>query len=338
VSVIAAALAHPTTATPLRPPNSLRRTSHIDMSFDDSGTGPRLWLRGRARDLFTDADHQGRVVAEAEVNAGLDEAHRLQTLTTTPHQPGLESLHGRVVGGGFRAALHQQIGASHAVRTPLYLLLDDLPVAALISGYTQLYRWGLGEIEPPDRGGETSMLKADICSGWRRDGTMMVHLRAGGRFPAPVGPPAPALAGAEDPLAWHRVDDLAPGGMRRRRLVEVTRGDPLRPLRVHAMFRDSHRGSDDIETVLHEYTVDAEVDPDTLVVLDCEATPRTLPWAECPAAAASAGRLRGQPVEGLRDFVRRELSGTTTCTHLNDLLRSLADVASLATALRGLAP
>jgi hypothetical protein len=334
VSVIAAALAHPTTATPLRQPNSLRRTSHIDMTFDDSGAGPRLWLRGRARDLFTGAGHQGRVVAEAEVNAGLDEAHRLQTLTTAPHQPGLDSLHGRVVGGGFRAALHQQIGASRAVRTPLYLLLDDLPVAALISGYTQLYRWGLGEIEPPERGGEARMLKADICSGWRHDGTMMVHLRAGGRFPAPVGPPAPPLAGPADHLAWHHVDELAPGGMRRRRLVDVTWGEPLR---VHAMFRDSHRGSDDVETVLHEYTVNAEVDPDTLVVLGCEATPRTLPWAECPAAAASAGRLPGQPVEGLRDFVRRELTGTSTCTHLNDLLRSLADVASLATSLRGLA-
>jgi hypothetical protein len=335
VSVIAAALAQPTTATTLRQPRSLRRTSHIDMTFDDSGTGPRLWLRGRARDLFTDAGDHGRVVAEAEVNAGLDEAHRLQTLTTAPHQPGLDNLHGRVVGGGFRAALHQQIGASGAVRTPLYLLLDDLPVAALISGYTQLYRWGLGEIEPPERGGEASMLKEDICSGWRHDGTMMVHLRAGGRFPAPVGPPAPPLAGPADHLAWHRIDELAPGGMRRRRLVDVTWGEPLA---VHAMFRDSHRGSDDVETVLHEYTVDAEVDPDTLVVLGCEATPRTLPWAECPAAAASAGRLCGQSVEGLRDFVRQELTGTTTCTHLNDLLRSLADVASLATTLRGLAP
>jgi hypothetical protein len=190
----------------------------------------------------------------------------------------------------------------------------------------------LGEIQPPDRG-EASMLKADICSGWRRDGTMMVHLRAGGRFPAPVGPPAPPLTGPGDGLAWHRVDDLAPGGMRRRRLVDVTWGEPLR---VHAMFRDSHRGTDDIETVLHEYTVDAEVDPNAMVVLNCEATPRTLPWAECPAAGASAGRLRGQPVDGLRDFVRRELSGTTTCTHLNDLLRSLADVGSLAATLRGL--
>jgi hypothetical protein len=332
MSVIPAALANPTTGTPPRSPNSLRRTSHIDISFDDSGSPCALWLRGRARDLFTDTRAQGQVVAEAEVVAGLDEAHRLRSLTTAPREPALDSLHGLVVRGGFRAALHERIGASRAVRTPLYLLLDDLPVAALISGYTQLYRAGLGEIEPPHRG-EASLLKADICSGWRSDGTMMVNLRAGGRFPAPVGPPAPSLTGPADPLAWHLLDDLTPGGMRRRRLVEVGWGNPLI---VHAMFRDSHRGSDGTETVLHEYTVDAEVDPDTRLVLSCEATPRTLPWIECPAAAASAGRLRGQLVEDLRGFVRQELTGTTTCTHLNDLLRSLADVDSLATALAAL--
>jgi hypothetical protein len=324
--VIPAALADPTTSTPARRPNSLRRTSHIDMDFDHSSGASVLWLRGRARDLFTDEHAQGREVAEAEVAAGLDEAHRLQTLTTGPPVTALDGLLGLVVGKGFRAALQQQLGTSSTVRTPLYLLLDDLPVAALISGYARMYRWGLGEIELPAHS-ETSLLKADICSGWRQDGTMMVSLRAGGRFPAPVGPPAPSLTSAADPLGWHQIEKLGTGAMRRRRLVEVTGGDPLA---VHAMFRDSHTGSDGVETVLHEYTVDAEVDPRSMDVRKCAASPRTLPWIECPAAAASAGRLQGQAVAGLRDFVRQELTGTTTCTHLNDLLRSLADVASLA--------
>jgi hypothetical protein len=34
--------------------------------------------------------------------------------------------------------------------------------------------------------------------------------------------------------------------------------------------------------------------------------------------------------------VRAELTGTTTCTHLNDTLRSLEDVEELAAVLRGL--
>jgi hypothetical protein len=54
-----------------------------------------------------------------------------------------------------------------------------------------------------------------------------------------------------------------------------------------------------------------------------------LPWTECPAAAASAGRLDGLRVDELRERVAKEFRGTTTCTHLNDLLRSLADLGAL---------
>ena len=115
--------------------------------------------------------------------------------------------------------------------------------------------------------------------------------------------------------------------MRRRRLIDVTWGDPLV---VSAMFRDTYRPADGAESVLHEYTVDAAVDPRTLVVMSCTATPRSLPWRECPEATGSARRLEGHPAEELRRFVRVELTGTTTCTHLNDLLRSLADVDVLA--------
>jgi hypothetical protein len=59
------------------------------------------------------------------------------------------------------------------------------------------------------------------------------------------------------------------------------------------------------------------------------ATPRVLPWIECPGAATTAGRLVGRPVAGLRGLVRDELVGTSTCTHLNDLLASLSQVDQL---------
>jgi Protein of unknown function (DUF2889) len=118
--------------------------------------------------------------------------------------------------------------------------------------------------------------------------------------------------------------------MRRRRLIDVTWGNPLT---VQAMFRDSHRAEDGLETVLHEYSVEASVDSRTMEVLDCRATPRSLPWTECPQAADSARRLTGERVDGLRSFVRENLTGTTTCTHLNDLLRSLTDVAALSQTL-----
>jgi hypothetical protein len=64
-----------------------------------------------------------------------------------------------------------------------------------------------------------------------------------------------------------------------------------------------------------------------------EATPRVLPWIECPWAAASATRLSGESVAGLRRLVRDGFHGVETCTHLNDMLRSLADIVPLAALL-----
>jgi hypothetical protein len=343
VSVIPAGLAEPTTATIARNRVSARRTSHIDMIFGAGVVADPLRLRGRARDLATDADGGAHVVAEAEVDAGLDSGRHLRSLVTQPSQPGVSDLSGLLVGPGFRAALQERVGQDGANRSPLYLLLDDLPVAALISGYAFLYQSGHDAAartpgapasHPGDTGnpGDTGarMLKADICSGWRSDGTMMVALRSGGGMPAPVGPPAPSLVDVDDPVGWHDIAALPPAAMRRRRLVDVTWGDPLA---VYAMFRDTHKGSDGAETVLHEYSVEATVDPATLRVVYCRATPRSLPWIECPNAADSAARLEGQPVAALRSFVRAELTGISTCTHLNDLLRSLADVAALAAIL-----
>jgi hypothetical protein len=83
--------------------------------------------------------------------------------------------------------------------------------------------------------------------------------------------------------------------------------------------------------VIHEYTVRGRVDPVDFTILALVATPRVLPWVECPAAAASAGRLVGSDVRALRPLVRAEFTGISTCTHLNDQLRELADLPFLLT-------
>jgi hypothetical protein len=101
---------------------------------------------------------------------------------------------------------------------------------------------------------------------------------------------------------------------------------------VDAHFRDSYV-DDEGETVVHEYTVLARVDATTSTVLEAAATPRVLPWFECPEAAASAARLAGRTLESLRAGVRAEFLGASTCTHLNDMLRALADVAVLGAGL-----
>jgi hypothetical protein len=95
------------------------------------------------------------------------------------------------------------------------------------------------------------------------------------------------------------------------------------------MFRDTYVQADGTETVLHEYGLWAALDPLTLRIKALEATPRVLPWDECPMAAASASRLIGAPVADVRQLVRQSFSGTSTCTHLNDLLRSLESLVAL---------
>jgi hypothetical protein len=119
--------------------------------------------------------------------------------------------------------------------------------------------------------------------------------------------------------------------MRRHRRLDVA-VDPADPcvLVVDAMFRDSYTVLSGTETVLHEYDVVARVDRAGGTVLSAQALPRVLPWQECPAAAASAGRLAGTPLADLRARLRVEFAGTSTCTHLTDALRGLEDVAALA--------
>ncbi|MGO9511307.1 MAG: DUF2889 domain-containing protein [Mycobacterium sp.] len=56
---------------------------------------------------------------------------------------------------------------------------------------------------------------------------------------------------------------------------------------------------------------------------------RVLPWQECPGAIGSAARVQGMGLVELRDRVRGEFVGVSTCTHLNDTLRAIADLDAL---------
>lgn len=317
----AAGLAEPIPTTPSRRPGSVRRTSHIDMVFPPEGG---LRLEGVARDLATPPDGTATpvVVGDAAVSAQLDATHTVTALATTPPDERVRTLVGLVARRGFRAAVSRALADEGDHASPLHQLLDDLPVAALISGYALLYR-GVTGIRSP----EEAHVRVDLCSGWRSDGTMLESIRTTGTIPVPLGPPANDLVPPEDPLAWHPIPVLPPGAMRRRRLVEIAPGDPCP---VYAMFRDTHVDPETgVETILHEYSLGAALDRASMRILACRATPQVLPWAECPLAAASAERLAGRHVAEVRDLVSRDFKGTSTCTHLNDLLRSLGGLGAL---------
>ncbi len=312
-----------------------------------SGIDAELVLVGRGRDLATAPDGATRVLATAEVEAVIDyvDAQRVTEISSTPAISDLQQLVGRSASTGFRAAIDKAVAGHDVVGHLVYQLLDDLPVATLISGYApqharaQSGTWADEQKRKPLQktapAGLAMLQQADLCAGWKAGGTIMQGF-AENNPPVVTGPDAPSLDDGDDPLAWHELPGPLPvQGMRRRRRIDVLSvadgpsGQALWSFDAH--FRDSYC-DDEGETVVHEYTVVGHVDAATQVVLDAEATPRVLPWFECPEAAASAGRLAGRALDSLRAGVRAEFLGATTCTHLNDMLRALADVGILARA------
>ena len=283
-----------------------------------------LFLSGRARDLVT-TEEGAHVTATARVDARADATRALRELRTDPAIDVIDALLGAPVASGFRARIEAVAPDHRDACTPLYLLLDDLPVASLISGYAMQRAGEIGRMPAA-----AYSYNVDQCSGWRAGGTLMVVLSEKGAVPMTIGPTAPDLQPDDDDLAWHQHDKLPAGGMRRRRRLDVLADDVLR---IDAMFRDSYMGLDGVESIVHEYSITGSVDPETLRVLDADARPRVLPYVECPDAAASAGLLAGMSAPELRRRVRQELTGISTCTHLNDLLRSLTDVGALASTL-----
>ena len=102
------------------------------------GVDGELVLIGMGRDLVTALDGDTAVVDAAAFEATIDyaDAQRVVALASTPAVAGLDQLVGRSASTGFRAALNEVVAGQDLVGRPVYQLLDDLPVATLISGYS----------------------------------------------------------------------------------------------------------------------------------------------------------------------------------------------------------
>jgi hypothetical protein len=348
------------TATAPRRPGSIRRTTNIDTLRPD-GLRADAVVEARARDLRTNLDGTNDVVAVATLQARISPTRELLSISSTPEVPALERLLGASVGPGFRSRVNAIVTDGCEDGSLLYLLLDDLPGATLVSGYalvraaydegprTDLPRTDLPQTEAPRTGGPRTDLpqteapagpfpdfgaQDDICAGWAHDATMLVHVRDTGSLPVTLGPPAPSLDDDADPLAWHVMADLVPHAVRRRRrldLLAASEGAGEHAIDLH--FRDSHVDGQGCETIMHEYTMSGAVDLEAGTIGSVAARAHVLPWVECPGALASAQRVDGMELAALRTRVRKEFVGRSTCTHLNDSLRSLADVTALNLAL-----
>jgi hypothetical protein len=322
--------ADPVDVPPPRRPGSVRRTSTVLMSWPGGPTA-ELQLRGRARDLLTPAQGAARVVAVADLLAVTGRERNIQHIESNPAVPGLDRLIGCRAGGNLRSAIAAELPDEMEQGTPLHLLLDDLAGSTLISGFT-LILWGevFPEIGERMKVGAGTRVMRDVCAGFRDgsgaikpDGTMSGKRQS----TAPTG----RLDDPADPLSWHELDDPPQMAMRRARRIDVW--DEEGELRIDSMFRDSCWNPEGEEVVIHEYQIFGAADRATGTLQSVTAVPRVLPYSECPGAAPNASWMAGTELRALRSEVIQRLRNAECCTHLNDGLRSLAEVPVLATAL-----
>ena len=311
--VLPAATRRPQRQTSARVPGSIRRSSHIGVQ--PSGERPDLAVHGAVRDVRTDAGGAGHIVGEASLDCVVAADRSVTSITSDPADGALERLVGRVAHRGWRALAREVVDADSL----LLSMLDDVPIALLLSSYGALRQGSLDLLAV-----QPLMLRMrNMCAGWAEDATPMRTIDAGERMPLPGVVRVPDHDEA-DLLATESRSRLVPGEVRRVRRLDVV-PDPA--VRILASFRDTWCDPDGVEVVLHEYVLEATLSEDH-VVAAITAEPRVLPYTECSLAAASPERLIGQRIADVAAEVKAT-AGTTTCTHLDDLLRSLAVVPAL---------
>lgn len=294
---------------PMPEPGTMRRTSTIDTHPD----GPdHQDTRLHARDVRFDADRGAEVVDDVVVRARLAQRviERIDGVDAR-----LAALRGVRVGQGFRARAGALLGADVDRATLLNLLLDDWVGASLVTGYGTQHAAITDGVEEPMADTVADHL-AGICSGFAPKSSAVEFTRLNLFMPCAQGPSAPTLDG------MHPAEVLRPHGMRRLRRIDLNPDDTF-----DAHFRDSHVDGSGTETIVHEYTVAGAIHSGVITEIAAEA--RVLPWQECPGALASSSRVIGMPIAELRNRIRTEFVGTSTCTHLNDTLRCLGDLAAL---------
>ncbi|MFG1923373.1 DUF2889 domain-containing protein [Cryptosporangium sp. NPDC048952] len=303
----------PGPSAPPRRRGSIRRTSTIDATFPD-GLGGETILEGRARDLLTRDDGTITVTAEAVLHARLDEKRRILQIESSPELPRLTELVGESAMGGHRRRL---AGLTTADGSPLHLLLDDLPGATLVSQAAFQSWLGLDEYLNAKLDVRQRIMR-DVCSGYQ-DGSEALHPDGTLRWDNQRREPARPLDDVGDPEAWHELRNPTGIAMRRARRTDVWNATE-----IDAFFQDSSTLPTGGRQAIHEYQLTAEATNG--VLRSVHPIARVLPYLECPLAVPRTGDLIGRELAELRTTVLRDLAGAAGCTHLNDMLRSLADV------------
>jgi hypothetical protein len=328
------AIKKPRGHVPLRRPGSIRRTMSIDIEWPGGLLDPSRFL-GRARDIFTPVEGGDPVVLAEDVATGRLEGRVILDVESRPHRETMASLAGERAGAKLRGALDRVLHGDKVAGAPIYLLLDDLAGASLVCawGWSRWYPDELRQLSESHN--RTIMDMEGVCIGFRPGSRALTPLkdRAEG-FDSNSTPVLP-LVNPEDPAGWHELPAAEDRPhFRRARMIDIWREDGR--IHVESMFQDSaSEPGSALRQAIHEYSLRATADIATGTLLTLEVKPGTLPHAECPAALSNVGVLVNTPMADLRDTVLERLRKTAGCTHLNDMMRSLAEVPVLAGKLPG---
>ena len=167
----------PTDRTPPRAAGSIRRTTTMDGLYPEGLEGPLL-LIGRGRDLVTTASGAAEVIGEAHlrVDVQFPAGPSIAAIQVDPDVAGVGGLIGNTPSKGFRGLIDDTTSASRG--SLAYLLLDDIPVATLVSGYalhvlghsrTRTSKW---------RPAGPALQFPNLCAGYQVGGVIVTGLRA----------------------------------------------------------------------------------------------------------------------------------------------------------------
>jgi hypothetical protein len=228
-------------------------------------------------------------------------------------------------------AMPDLVAAAH----PLYLVLDDLSGAALVSAFawSQWFPdWAekLRERLGAEQHSQLMAQRVNVCWGLQEGNSGMSDAVPRNVADADAGD----VRNPADPLGWHQLADSEGAGFRRVRRLDVTLDTANNRLVIDSAFQDSATRPVGGPVAIHEYLLRATADATTLELLSIEPEARILPFSECPGAMANTQRLVGRRLDQVRNEVLAQLRGPAGCTHLNDALRALADTPALAEGLR----
>ncbi len=312
---MASVICDPAGPAPLRRTHSVRRTSSLDVDWPNGRDTPSRVV-GRCRDLVTGGEFGDVDIAREDViTAALGGDRVIHAVEND--RLDLSVLIGVKGGGHLRAVLDAEVHEERTAGSPLYLLLDDISGVSLVSGWAWS-RWD-GALSEQSGFEQRRMTMENVCWGFATGSSALSDVR-----PPRNNPPVVALANPEDPHSWHALPEAEGAGFRRARRIDVwLEGSSII---ADVGFQDSATDPDSGRVAIHEYSVVAKADVQSQVLDDISATPHILPFPECPGAVGNTRHMVGTPLQEMRTQVIETLPGNKGCTHLNDLLRGLAEV------------